>query len=205
MNKFLLGLLFSCAIYTSAFAQDTSHTQIKRNITLGFQTGVQLNNCPPYQYLNKKIGKYQYTNRFIARKKITNHFDIETGVNYTVIPMGNTLTQGVYSNRFRSQSSQLSIPLSVQYNFRSQSKRLRPYISVGGIYDIIKLTPPATRNVYTDGNIPNLQNNRNLGAIVTQGVIYEVNTKIQFNENIHFIQQGNCKCVGFDIGIGYKL
>jgi outer membrane protein W len=208
MNKFLLVILVSCTLGATAFAQDTSYFQIKRNITIGFQTGEQLNNCPSYQYPNNnKAGRYQYTNRLLARKKITHHFDIETGINYAVIPMANTVTSTPITNRFRNQATQLSIPLSIQYNFLPETKKIRPYISAGGIYDIIKINPPAPpKGTYTDGSVPIVQNgNKNIGAQITQGVIYEVNTKIQFNENIHFIQQSNCRCFGFDIGVGYKL
>jgi outer membrane protein W len=204
MNRFFTLLILTLTVAFSLHAQDTTFSQIKKTITLGFQAGTQLNYCAPYQ--NNKIGKYQYTNRLLARKKITHHFDVETGINYAVIPMGNTITPLPFTSRLKNQGSQLSIPLTIQYNFLPETKRLRPYISAGAIYDIIKISaPPATKPAYTDGAIPAMQSNKGIGAVVTQGVIYEINTKIEFNENIHFIQQNNCKCIGFDLGIGYKL
>jgi hypothetical protein len=201
MKKIILSLALLCAAQVVSLAQDADFLQIKSNITLGFQSGIQVNKCQ-----NQTVNKYQYTNRMLVRKKLTHHLDIESGINYTVVPMGfSAINQNIVSE-YRNIPNQLSIPVTLQYNFLSENSRFRPYISAGGIYDIIKTNYPARTISYTDGNVPNTQNgNRYIGLIVTQGVIYEVNTKIQFNENIHFIQENKCKTIGFDLGIGYKL
>lgn len=201
MKKTVLSLALLCATYVAAFAQGSDFLQIKSGITLGFQTGVQINRSP---ILN--IPKYQSANRVLIRKKLTHHFDVETGINYTVVPMGYSLTGESAISKFRNQPNCMSIPLTIQYNFLPEHSRLRPYISAGGIYDIIKTSYPARAIVYSDGGTGQVQNStRYIGLMVAQGVIYEVNTKIQFNENIHFIQESKCKSIGFDIGFGYNL
>lgn len=201
MKKFIISLALLCAANVASFAQGADFLQIKSGVTLGFQTGVQVNRCPTLD-----VPKYQSTNRLLVRKKLTHHFDIESGINYTVIPMGHSLSSENTIAHFRNQPNQISIPLTLQYNFLPEHSKLRPYISAGGIYDIIKTSYPAKAILYTDGNTGQVQNGtKYIGVMVSQGVIYEVNTKIQFNESIHFIQESKCKSVGFDIGFGYNL
>ena len=39
----------------------------------------------------------------------------------------------------------------------------------------------------------------------TQGVTYEINTKIEITQSIHFIPENTNSVIGIDLGIGFKL
>ena len=41
--------------------------------------------------------------------------------------------------------------------------------------------------------------------LFTQGVTFEVNTKIQVTQSFHFIPSNTNSVIGIDLGIGYKL
>jgi outer membrane protein W len=205
MNKYLLSLALAySANIAAAMAQDTSVCQIKNNVTIGFESATEMQMArQPYQEFYNRL---QDSKELFAHKRLTKHFDVQAGIAYTVVPMGISVGEQNVVKKLKNQPYQLSLPLSLQYNFLSEKSKLRPYIGAGGIYDIIKTSYPVKTTVYTDGNVPSTQNgNKSIGVYITQGVIYEVNTKIEFNANIHFIQEHQCKTVGFGVGLGYKL
>src|SRR6185312_15527781 len=161
MKRILLSLTLLCAANAASFAQDANFLRIKSGVTLGFQTGVQANRCPSLD-----IPKYQSVNRLLIRKKLTHHFDVETGINYMVVPMGYSLMNENSISQFRKQPNQISIPLTLQYNFLTEHSKLRPYISAGGIYDIIKTSYLTRTILYTDGNAGQVPNgNRYIGVM----------------------------------------
>ena len=41
--------------------------------------------------------------------------------------------------------------------------------------------------------------------LFTQGVTFEVNTKIELTQSFHFIPTNTTNIIGIDLGIGYKI
>jgi len=50
-----------------------------------------------------------------------------------------------------------------------------------------------------------IKDTKYISILFTQGVIFEVSTKIQVNQSFHFIPESNAKRIGIDLGVGYQL
>ena len=46
---------------------------------------------------------------------------------------------------------------------------------------------------------------KNITILFTQGFTFEVNTKIQVSQSLHFIPGNTTKVIGIDFGVGYKF
>ncbi len=113
--------------------------------------------------------------------------------------MGGTLSAKPYS---------VGVPVTVQYYFLPEKHKLHPYFGAGlqYQYNLNSNIAPITG----DGrNIPALPipqpGTKYLNILFTQGVTFEINTKIQISESIHFSPGSTDKVIGIDLGLGYKL
>lgn len=99
----------------------------------------------------------------------------------------------------------ISVPATLQYYLLPTKKKLNTYIGAGVEYNYFKQTSAST--VAKDAPAKPLQNISILNLSIVQGIIYEVNTKIQVRESIHFIpnEQPGCQDIGFNVGIGYNF
>ena len=140
-------------------------------------------------------------NSFVVSIPVITHFKVETGLSYRHIISGtqNNITQAV---PFGRQQKSLTVPVTIQYFMRPDNCRLQPYFGVGAIFSPEK-----------QSNIIELQNDSYLShtgtkyvsIMFTQGVTFQVNTKIQLNESMHFLQIDGKNTMGMNLGIGFKL
>ena len=211
-SKKILSVLFGIiylslvSLYVSGQAKAKKSNK-KDKVMVGFQRGRELLfNSSPLMHSKQSKVHTAINNRIVLRKPLNTHFKVETGINYSVIQ--NQCCVGKISDynpiNFQKQYK-LSLPITIQYNFLSEQCRVRPYIGAGLQYNFynknISFSPP-TSDYHTDNNP--LPETKYISIIFTQGVTFEVNTKIQICGSLHFIPDNN-KTIGIDLGIGYHL
>ncbi len=139
------------------------------------------------------------TNGFIVTMPIVTHFKAEAGITSTSI----LNYPGTRNQNGLVSSSSLSFPLTIQYYFLPKACRLQPYIGVGSL-------------LYSDPkrNLTMLQNNeaftsypgtKYISILFTQGITFEINTKIHLTESIHFLSSEGRNTFGVSFGIGFYL
>ena len=192
----LLGSLCAEARIKHAKKENT-----KGNTTISLKTGESLslntNNFNQGSKLNKKsTGVY-------VQKKINTHLSVEAGY----------VQQKDYSSQINTEekykllsTNQFQIPITLQYYVLPTKRKLQPYCGTGFVYNSENLN----QSQFTKTDITRVENSDNSGhktisIVFTQGISYEVNTKIQVNQSFHFITGTQNQTFGFDLGIGYKF
>ena len=187
-----------------SLAQDQAdYTKIKNKITLGFQT----NKTVLFQLFSTPKNKQFYRNRnsksLLVRIPVTKHIKIESGINTTLF--NTTGNSCAYNSKNRSTNSQynISIPASVQYHFMKKS-RIRPFVGIGAIYnlDFFNNNNEHKSDYNTIADEPGL---KYINIVFTQGIIFEVNTKIHITQSFHFIPNSNLKTLGLSLGVEFTL
>ena len=211
VNKiFATALILSAINLCPNIAQGkTKHGNKKHNVTLGFQTGrdALLNPSPNLQ--NKQT-KFQYgaNHGLTLRKKTGSHFKIESGFTYNQLQPQNFKNNFSCNNFNALKPYTLSLPATLQYYFLPEKSTLHPYCGAG-IQTNINISPntisPFTGDTYPGTNHQTYQTGtKYISILFTQGVTYEINTKIQITQSFHFIPNAT-KTFGIDLGIGYTL
>ena len=192
----LLGSLCAEARIKHAKKENTKGTT-----TISLKTGESLslntNNFNQGSKLNKKsTGVY-------VQKKINTHLSVEAGY----------VQQKDYSSQINTEekykllsTNQFQIPITLQYYVLPTKRKLQPYCGTGFVYNSENLN----QSQFTKTDITRVENSDNSGhktisIVFTQGISYEVNTKIQVNQSFHFITGTQNQTFGFDLGIGYKF
>jgi hypothetical protein len=188
-------------IYGQSTVKHKKPAKPKQQLTIGLQTGRELlfNSSPLIHSRQSKV-HYGISNKLVLRKPINNHFKIETGVNYTN-----------YQSKFNNEiniahpgSGVFSVPVTGQYYFMPERCKCHPYVGAGLQYDLN--TGNNTISPFSDNTAANYQPSKKyVSVLFTQGMTYEINTKIEINESMHFLPNSNYKTIGIDMGIGYKL
>lgn len=189
------SLLIVALIFT-AFASEAQHVQVPgfrnnkcrpyRNLTIGFRSGSQFS-------LGPKIFPGGYTQGMFLRSYLNSLVAVECGLNYNRMqeyPM------------LKNNNGNFSAPVSVQYFPLGAKYRFRPYIGAGcmGNGKINNRNKTEQNNIHPMGI-----SNHVVDMILSQGMLYELNTHIMFNQSFHFIPTVPGKSIGFDVGIGYSL
>jgi outer membrane protein W len=168
------------------------------NITIGFNTGASTVFKAPVIY--KPNPRWNNFSSLTVKKDLNKHIAISTGVDYS-----NNISLTKHINK-QTAVNTISIPTTVQYYLLPTGKRFRPYVGAGVSYNIIKTGFNGSN--YQDAPIGQccLQNGtKYISIIATQGVMFEINTKIQINESIHFMPSNQANIIGVNVGMGYKL
>ena len=184
--------------------------QTKRhNVTIGFQSGKEsaINSSPFYNSKQYKV-RYGTNNRLLLRKRIKPHFSFETGLNYGLMPNQNNSNTTTYKFNNGLKQGSLSMPATLQYFFLPEKCRLRPFCGAGLQYNLY--INPNTISPFPVGDVAPATSDAQTGTkyisiLFTQGVTFEVNTKIQITQSFHFIPNNNNKMLGIDLGIGYTI
>ncbi|HXS37200.1 MAG TPA: OmpW family outer membrane protein [Flavipsychrobacter sp.] len=204
-----------------AYGQAKSLTQKHRtnhkthDLAIGFQAGAQTMFTPtinsPHLFDNHK---YNFTKGVYLKKYWGNYFGLEASVNYSNIPKidisENRNTTGNPGFTPQDKIYTITIPIVIQYYILPKSCKFRPYIGAGAVYcknnNFFSPTPPISGDLINQPK-PSIQCNSYISISVVQGITYEVNTKIQFNESLHFEPKNNCcnNTLGLSLGVGYKL
>jgi outer membrane protein W len=193
----------------NAHAQSTSnnsYAKIDKKITIGFRTAQSvLFHLYPQTAHNSKTRATSKT--LFLSLPVCNHFKIEAGLTYNVLTPQFTRFNGMDKpGKFRGLPGELTIPLTVQYHFLKKKSKIHPYIGAGFQYRAKAynlLSQPANADW-----VPNISQYKpnDVGLMFTEGIIYQINTKIQLNQSFHFIQ--SCcggKNIGLDLGISFTL
>ena len=197
-----------CAVLLSAIAVSgatytygqSKKKEVKRksSITIGFQGGRELlfNSSPLIHSRQSKV-HYGISKDFVLRKSIGNHFKAEMRLNEVSYPLLNAGLTGL--NKYTT--TKLNIPLTLQYHPLCCGAKINPFCGMGLQYN---LNPESSA---TNSEVSSFKNNgtKYISILFTQGVTYEISTKISLEESIHFIPGTVNKNLGFDVGIGYKL
>jgi outer membrane protein W len=140
---------------------------------------------------------------------LNSHFKAEAVLSYgTIQTNGLFQNMGFPSTKILGQTpGKLSMPVTVQYYFLPEKSRVRPYCGAGLQGNI--LTNTGSPAPFTDGLPTEYYNTqpdtKYITILFTQGVTFEVNTKIEVNQSFHFIPGSTNKVIGIDLGIGYKI
>ncbi len=125
---------------------------------------------------------------------------IEAGLTYAVLRDYCCLESLISTNK-----KNITLPLTVQYFLFNGKNKIQPFIGAGLQYNIDATN--TTRN--SQANIESLPaesstDKKYISLLFTQGITYEISTKIHITQSIHFIPT-NEKNIGIDIGIGFNL
>jgi len=214
-NK-ILTLAFSMSYIAvaslSLHAQTTSkHLKAKpkhSGATIGFQSGRELlfNSSPLIHSKQSKV-HYGISNALVLRKPLGTHFKAEAGINYNVIQGANSFSDKTNNNLSTQKAYQLGLPVTINYFCLPEHCRVRPYFGAGVQYNVNlqgsnAISPFSTETYPTESQMPGT---KYISILFTQGVTFQVNTRIEINQSFHFIPDNANKVIGINLGFGYKL
>jgi len=198
----LSGLTFA-SLWVSGKSKIKTAANHKHNITVGFKTG-QESLFTSQRLLPNKHSKIQYSasKSFLIKKQINPHLKLESGLNYNTVQQPASLQ---HEDIFNARPYRISVPVTLQYYLLPKKSRLQPYAGAGFQYNIMYQN--YNHATISDYRAPNNQQpgNKYISIVFTQGMTFEVNTKIEITQSFHFIPNGTEKIIGIDLGIGYKL
>ena len=208
------ALLYLTAASVCGYAQGKikKETKIeKQAITVGFQTGRELLfNTTPLLHSKQSKVHYGISKSLVLRKPLNSHFKLEAGLSYTSIqttPNPFSFT-GKQNNNLKANS--FALPVTIQYYLLPEKCRIRPFCGAGLQCNLSdhKSNPPITTSgmdVIPQYNTPPQSDTKYITSLFTQGVTFEVNTKIEVSQSFHFIPENNNTVIGINLGVGYKI
>lgn len=204
-------LLLSSSSYAQQVFDNTDYsyyTKIDHKVNVGFQTTKTIlfdltKQIPPQKKKSNKHKRYNSA-MIYAQLLLSKKFRLETGLSLNLIQMPGESTSPFNKYTFVDQYG-FSVPVSVQYYFGKKNSRIKPYVGAGIQYNVF-----ATNRKLNEGTLDYIstlpqQGTSYISILFTQGLIYEVNTKIQVMEHLHFLPSEGVKTMGLDVGIGFKL
>jgi outer membrane protein W len=194
--------------YAQSKAKNTSKAE-KQPITIGFQTGRELlfNSSPLIHSKQSKV-HYSISKSLVLRKALTPHFKIETGLKYTALEPAVT-NPIIFPGKLNNKPYGFSLPVTIQYYLLSDKYRLRPFCGAGfqcNFFESKNNQPSMQQGMDAMPQYYNPQNDtKYITILFTQGVTFEVNTKIEISQSFHFIPENANNIIGIDLGIGFKI
>ena len=179
----------------------------KQPITIGFQTGRELlfNSSPLIHSKQNKV-HYGINKSLVLRKPLNAHFKLETGLNYASFQ--NNASTTINPGRLNNNQYMYSVPVTVQYYFLPSKCRFHPFCGAGlqgNFLDNKNIsTAPIGLDVAPQNYIPQTDT-KYITILFTQGVTFEVNTKIEVTQSFHFVPASTNSIIGIDLGIGYRI
>ena len=165
---------------------------------IGFYKGARFFDVSKNGYCSKH--KPLPVGGIVVRMPIVSHFKAEVAIDYTHFlnfPKQESPAKSVFDN------NAVSVPVSIQYYFLPKKCRVQPYFGAGTIvYSDVKNSLSLMEN----GEIrPAPQGTKYISLMLTQGIIFEINPKIQISESLHFINEDGKNSFGLNFGVGFKL
>ncbi len=206
--SYTVALLTLVIASVCGFAQDkVKHSAKKEHaVSVGFQTGRELlfNSSPLLHSKQSKI-HYGVSKSLVLRKPLNTHFKVEAGLNYTSFQ--NTITSpSFFGKQNNSKPYIFSLPVTIQYYFLPEKCKVRPFCGAGIQCNMLQANnnPPSLTEVNPIPYNPQ-PDTKYITILFTQGVTFEINTKIEITQSIHFIPENTNSVIGIDLGIGFKL
>lgn len=211
MNLALSAALLNTAACSYSHAQNFDRSQLTKldhKFTIGFERNVYTLYPQNVELSRKTKAAEENCNRIIFRMRLTTRFRMETGLSFAAIDriLANRIdkTINIY------QPCKLSVPLTIQYQFGSDKKRLRPYFGAGVQYTQQVISANGEAAISKDGNDyynRSLSNTlKYMNIIFTQGIIYDINPNLQVSQSLHIMPHASgFKPIGINIGVGYRI
>ena len=198
-------LLSALAVSTSTYTYGQAKKKTKNapGITLGFQGGREiLFNSSPLIHSRQSKVHYGISKSFVLRKSIGTHFKAETRLNDVTYP--GAISMNVFNKSINKYTaSKINIPLTLQYHPLCCGTKVDPFCGLGLQYNF---NPSSGEQLNRETPFQNTNTGtKYISILFTQGVTYEISTKIDVDESIHFIPGTGSKSLGFNVGVGYKL
>lgn len=179
--------------------------------TIGFQSGRELlfNSSPLVHSKQSKV-HYGLSNSLVLRKPLNTHFKAEAGVIYGTVQNSSSMTNlnDRVGNIAAQKACYVSMPLTINYFCLPEHCKVRPYFGAGIQYNINvqggNAISPFSNETYPQEN-QTPSGTRYISILFTQGITFQVNTKIEINQSFHFIPDNSNKIFGINLGIGYKI
>lgn len=210
---FALTVLSMVTVSVPGFAQNKIKSVLKKEnagITIGFQSGKEiLFSTTPQVHNKQNKTRYGSAKSLVIRKPINAHFKLETMLGYTSIQNNPPIFFGAGKINNYLKPSSFSLPVTIEYYFLPEKNKLRPFCGAG-----FQCNCPNGKNNNPsplsgmDVNVPyyNSQaDTKYITILFTQGVTFEVNTKIEITQSIHFMPENSNNAIGVDLGIGFKI
>ena len=209
-----LALLYLTVASVCGYAQSKIKQETKKEkqpITVGFQTGRELLfNTTPLLHSKQSKVHYGISKSLVLRKPLNVHFKLEAGLSYTSIqttPVPFSFT-GKQNNNLKAYS--FALPVTIQYYFLPEKCRIRPFCGAGLQCNLSEHKnnmpiPASGMDVVSQYNTPPQSDTKYITIVFTQGVTFEVNTKIEVSQSFHFIPENNNTVIGINLGVGYKI
>ena len=198
ISLLLLPLVLMVALAIGQ-TQAKKKTQLLKKPFIGFYRGAQ--RLDVSKGLHSKKFAADITSGFVIQMPLVTRFKAEVGMTFSHV-----LTYpGGKQNKspFMKGDQSIAIPLTVQYYFLPKESRIQPYIGIGGMLN------PNPKNSFTlmdDGNnYRSYPGTQYISILFTQGVTFEVNTKIHLTESLHIFNVGGRAAIGLNFGIGFYL
>ena len=212
-NKILFraAMIFCLTVaVANGYAQNKAkHIQRKETkpFTIGFQTGRELlfNTTP---LIHSKQGKVHYgiSKSLVLRKSLNTHLKVEAGLSYAGI-QNSPGTESLLNKLSTPKSYKLSVPVTVQYYFLPQKCRFHPFCGAGVQGNMLHNSNSMIGNGDIDPALLNgpHSDTKYITILFTQGITFEVNTKIELTQSFHFIPDNTNRVIGIDLGIGFNI
>jgi len=210
----IISLLLATSIaasplYARQIKEPKEKTKRSNSTTIGFRSGRALFYSSTKMGGSKQIKTYPgISNSLFARKPIYGRVSLEGGATYTMFRKPVSLPFKENKNLNSFQAYNIALPVTVNYFFLPGHCCIHPYIGAGFQYN---LTPNnRTGSPFNNESNVAYQDNQQGGTkyislLFTQGVTFQVNTKIQINQSVHFAPGNNNRVIGIDLGIGCQL
>jgi len=206
-KRYLL-LAVPCVALTSGIVlgQDSYYKPKKTpSFTIGFQTGRE--QVFRSLSINREYTKVQAAthNAIVFRKPINKHFKVETGLSYSTIQNNTATIKGLDKKSLVRPNKTSTIPITLQYCFAPAKTRLQVYCGAGVRCNINSSANPLPNfNSHINPDYRAITGTKYINVMITQGITFQINTRIQLNQSFHFIP-GADTVIGFDLGIGYDI
>lgn len=199
----LAAIIAPVYTYGQQISAGTSKNSLQRSFTIGFRVGNERN--AGKIALGKPICFREYQS-IMLRKNFTRHINVETGIKYNPTQTNTLVGTGNDKKYLSTAKSSFSVPLSIQYYFLQTKWRLQPYCGAGIQCNIGKqapLMPPFASDIRLDNPVPT--QTRYINVLITQGVSFQVSTRIQLTQSFHFMPDRTNPAMGMELGIGFNL
>jgi outer membrane protein W len=202
-NKILmtscLALLLTAAQIGAYARTKTKPVKAKHPITIGFQTGATVPITTSPIGFRRQKREYTSNKSFYLRKPLTEHVRFQTGICYSAAHNVARTNDG----RTTFEPCRVALPLTLQYNFLPHS-RIRPYCGAG-VQCNFNINNGAFNPEMPAPSYRHQSGTQYVSILFTQGITFEINTKIQITQSFHFMPDNADKTIGIDLGIEYTL
>lgn len=202
----ILAAVIAPATWLCAQTKSKAHMkkQPKTSVGIRFEGAIKTNTIQNYDKQHSLL--YGPKGSVFVKKSITNRIEAEVKVSYSAY-LNDCCIEQILGGKMKGFSSSIEIPVTLQYSLLPARHKVQPFLGVGVQYGIDKNN--VEQNVVIQDASTYLVRDRNpekkyISILFAQGVTFEVSTRIQLTESIHFIPERD-QSLGIDIGIGYRI